>query len=383
LLRLWWLKRDLSSVTLLRPAAAAALALFVVVIPVALPSIGLLSSGTFSHSAKAADEHSAAPVDYVIPNPLHPVWGQPFMSAHAQQNVIESSLYLGVVVGAIAVAGWWWGRKSHEADSGEARSKRGVWIAWLIVLLVSFVLSLGLYLHDTNGQVQLTGGGAFPLPGLVLFDFLPLYSSMRAYARFGVIAMLASAALMGLGWRGISARWPRHSAGLGLVAALLLLVDFWTGPYSWGTSKVAQGPTAAFLASAPAGTVIELPLTAALTGPSLYDEVYLNKPIAYGYDTFEPPKWSEARQVLVDFPSEASMTLLKAWDVRYVVVSGNAFGADWPGTLEYLKSLPGLRWLGTFQEARAWDVDPGVLDARPDMEEYAVPDNRAVFEIVP
>jgi hypothetical protein len=167
-----------------------------------------------------------------------------------------------------------------------------------------------------------------------------------------------------------------------MVASLLLLLDFWTGPYSWGTSRVTEGSTAAFLASAPAGTVIKLPLTAALTGPSLYDEVYLGKPIAYGYDTFEPAGWSSARAALLDFPSDASLAQLNAWHVRYVVVSGNAYGADWPGTLDFLKSLPGLRWLGTFQEQRTWDVDPGVLDARPDMEEFAMPDNKAVFEMV-
>ncbi len=83
------------------------------------------------------------------------------------------------------------------------------------------------------------------------------------------------------------------------------------------------------------------------------------------------------------FPADAALDALKGWGVRYIVVSGNAYGADWPGTLAYLKTLPHLRYLADFRERGMWDVDPQVLDARPDMEEYSAPDTPAVFELVP
>ncbi len=69
--------------------------------------------------------------------------------------------------------------------------------------------------------------------------------------------------------------------------------------------------------------------------------------------------------------------------MRYVVVSANAYGADWPGTLDYLETLPRLKHLGDFQEHRTWDVDPAALDAQPDLLQYAEPDTMAVFEFLP
>src|SRR5205814_6808331 len=126
--------------------------------------------GELSHSAKAADEFSASPLDYVIPNQLQPVWGEPFMRAHANQNIIESNLYLGVVVVAIAVVGWIVGRRARVPTNRVGR-------VWLGLFVVTAVLSLGLTLHGPEGQVK----GPIPLPGQLLFDWLPFYSSMRAY----------------------------------------------------------------------------------------------------------------------------------------------------------------------------------------------------------
>jgi hypothetical protein len=104
--------------------------------------------------------------------------------------------------------------------------------------------------------------------------------------------------------------------------------------------------------------------------------------VAYGYDTFEPPQWRRERPALESFPEDASLDVLRGWGVRYVVVSANAYGADWPGASAYLKSLPRLRHLADFDEQRAWEVDPAVADARPDMVEYLVPDTFSLFELV-
>jgi len=173
---------------------------------------------------------------------------------------------------------------------------------------------------------------------------------------------------------------------LTLIALVLLLVDLWTAPYSWGTSRVEPGETARFLATQPEpGLVMEMPLTASQSGPLLFQETYYgpDKPIAYGYDTFEPKAWKDARPALENFPSDSSLDVLGEWGVRYVVVSANAYGADWPGTLEFLQSLPRLKYLQTVQETRTWEVDPAVLDAQPDFLQYFEPDTQAIFELLP
>ncbi|MBF6613463.1 MAG: glycosyltransferase family 39 protein [Chloroflexi bacterium] len=374
-------RKELTLRAIARGVAAAAVVLLVLVGPIALPSIQLWQQGDLTHSAKAADEHSAAPLDYLLPNELQPLWGELSMRAHANENVIESSLYLGVVPLALFLAGsaLWWRRKPRHGV--------GLWGCWVALLLVSVLLSLGLTLHDLQGQVLVPKGSgvdAIRLPGAILYDWLPLYSSMRAYARFGVLASLAIALLAGSGLSCLLAgpRARRYTAFVTLVVLALVMADFWSAPYSWGTSNVQPTKLSAYLAAAPPGAVMQIPLESTQSGPALFAESYYGKPITYGYDTFEPPQWSASKPLLAKFPSNATLDLLRSWGVRYIVVSANAYGANWQGTLDYLKSFSRLKHLADFNEQRTWQVDPAVLDARPDLDTYAVPEAFALFELV-
>jgi hypothetical protein len=87
----------------LRAAVVTGVVAGVVVLPGLLPALGAAGEAPLRHSAKAADENSASPEDYLIPNPLHPLWGRPAMEAHAQQNIIEDALYPGLI--AVVLAG--------------------------------------------------------------------------------------------------------------------------------------------------------------------------------------------------------------------------------------------------------------------------------------
>ena len=109
---------------LLGPAVAAALTFLALSGPVAAPSLLLWERGDLTHSDKAADEHSASPLDFVIPNALHPLWGEPFMRAHSQQNVIEDLLYLGTAAIAITAAGFLLSRRQRPAPAGGSMPPR-------------------------------------------------------------------------------------------------------------------------------------------------------------------------------------------------------------------------------------------------------------------
>jgi hypothetical protein len=251
------------------------------------------------------------------------------------------------------------------------------------------VLSLGLTLHGLNGTLQIQwpwGAGPLPLPGQLLYDWLPFYSSMRAYARWGLVVTLGLVVLGGIAWTYLVRYGPgafrSASRWLATLALVAIAVDLWTAPYAWGTSRVEPGEASRFVASLPDGTVMRMPMAASQSGPALWAQVYYDKPLAYGYETFEPQGWRARRPDLESFPDDPGLDVLEEWGVRYVVVSGNAYGPNWPGTLAYLKALPRLRHLGDFIEPRAWQVDPSVLDAQPEHEAYALPDNLAVFELV-
>src|SRR3954447_2047007 len=232
IIRLWVSRRQVRWRGLLGPALAGVVAFGVLVGPVALPSLSLWGGGGLRHSAKAADEHSAAPVDYLLPNELQPLWGAISMRAHSAQNVIENSLYLGGGALVIAIVGWLIARRKRDRDADWVTAS-----AWLVVLVVSIVLSLGLTLHDLGGQVN-TGTPQAPvpvtMPGRLLYDWLPLFSSMRAYARFGFIAVLALFALMSMGWAAIVRRAGNRGLWWTVLVVVLLMADFWTAPYAWG-----------------------------------------------------------------------------------------------------------------------------------------------------
>jgi 4-amino-4-deoxy-L-arabinose transferase-like glycosyltransferase len=114
----------------LLPGLLAGTSVFLVLAsPVAIPSLQLWAQGGLTHSAKAADEHSAAPTDYVVPNPLQPIWGEAGMRFRAEQNVIESALYVGFVAALVIAVGWIWLRRHTDVK------ERRLWSTWLLLAL--------------------------------------------------------------------------------------------------------------------------------------------------------------------------------------------------------------------------------------------------------
>jgi hypothetical protein len=382
-LRLWMMRRELKLRSLILPTTAGAAVAALLILPVALPQILLYRGGELRHSAKAADSASAAPLDYIIPNPQHPLWGERAIEMHQHENFLDTTLYLGFVPLGIALFGWLLMRHNRMRPN---RTKP-LWIAWLVLGFVAAILSLGLTLHDLKGQYQLplAGGSVIlPMPGQFLFDYLPLFSSMRAYARFGVIAALAVAVLMALAWSIFlhRSRFRKHSTFLATGALVLLLADLWSAPYVWGWSLVEPTQTAQFISAQPPGLVTQMPLESSQSGPALWQEVYYGKPIAYGFDTFEPPQWAPVRDRLEEFPRDPALDVLHDWGVRYIVVSANAYAERWTNEKAGLDTNPRLRLLTVHEERRIWKVDPAPLDARPDMQRFVLPDTLATYELV-
>jgi hypothetical protein len=405
--RLWTLRHKVSLRKLVRPILAGLVVLAAITVPTALPSLELWRQSGISYNAKSSDEFSAAPTDYLTPNQLHPVWREQFMRAQAQRPIHETSLYLGLVPTAIALVGWTLHRRRRTTDitqNPKIKIQISTWKVWVGLLGVVLVLSLGSTLQWTYGQVRwpMAGGSTpIPLPGRILYDWLPFYASMHFFARFGILVVLAIAVLMGFGWVSIQKHTVARSEGskfkiqnskLGrwLIAPTLclLLADLWTAPFQWGSSRVEPSDTSKFLASAPPGGVIQMPLPASLSVPMQSDlapywSTYYHKPTTYGYDTVEPLEWRASRPALEKFPGDEALDVLKRWGVRYVVVSANGYREHWQERYEYLKSLPSLKHLADLREHRVWDVDPAILDARPDLEQYALDDTQALFELLP
>jgi len=273
--------------------------------------------------------------------------------------------------------------------------------AYLSILLICVVMSLGPFLVVNERATKIS------LPYLFFFHLLPGFSSMRVPARFALLAAIGLSVLAGFGTqlllnalreKMVGYRLLKRVAEIAFCAVLLfvLIVEFRFTPLPMDPIEGGASipPVYRWLAAQPRdGAVLEVPWT---IEPSRdYDPVlqaryaYFNKaleltqghgqnlldwitraryvyfsiyhwhPLVNGYSGYTPPSYEEIVRKLHGFPSEESVTLLKAIGVRRVIVHTDLLG---PGEV--------LRWRTP------------VLDEMG-LEKVAEFDSDVVFQIAP
>ncbi len=168
---------------------------------------------------------SADLVGLLVPTALHPLWGSDWPQ-HLRDSFTGAgrfsdvhTLFLGFGTLALsAVALVRYGRRL---------------LPWLITALTSVVLALGPLLQINGRYVfDLDGLSAtVPMP-FILLHYIPLASAGRAPNRFGVLAVLALAPLVGIGAYWLLSHYRRWWAtGLvGALAGLIVLLDGFSVP---------------------------------------------------------------------------------------------------------------------------------------------------------
>ncbi|MFN8565583.1 MAG: hypothetical protein U0703_29015 [Anaerolineae bacterium] len=149
-------------------------------VPFLIPYLRLNTEGETFVPVDSAAFWAASPTDYVMPNPLHPLWGSvvsrviwPFPSPMITEFVIS----IGLVVLLLGMYG---------ARVTKGRHWRA--LKWMIV--VAFVLSLGPYLYLSRLSLNI------PLPDLLLRQILPGADSIRSWGRFSLIVTLGVCRLL-------------------------------------------------------------------------------------------------------------------------------------------------------------------------------------------
>jgi hypothetical protein len=208
-----------------RPSAAAlgaGLAAFaVLVLPLVVPALQYGTRGLEDVRAGGADEFVADLVAWVLPSPLHPLWGDAMRGAYAPLtgNLAEQVVFPTFTVWILALLAW--RRRVPGARP------------WLVVAIVFAVLALGPALHvagrdgiplESARRMELR----LPLPKLLL-DQLPLVSGARAASRFAAGAQLGLVLAAALA---LSARAGRRGrlVALGLVGFECLMRPLPTTP---------------------------------------------------------------------------------------------------------------------------------------------------------
>lgn len=168
-----------------------------------------------------------------------------------------------------------------------------------------------------------TNGIIFPR----IQDAIPIVSSLRAPARFGVLVLLSIAVLAAIGAARIFNAWPTARPWLAAAFMLICVVEYWSAPIPVREFETRPSEAHQYLASQPPGSVVlELP---APTKEALwlYETTYQLRsihhwqPLVNGYSGFVPKEYALTLDALRSFPSEAAIDRLRQLDVKFVLLN--------------------------------------------------------------
>lgn len=387
----------------------------ILVAPAALPMLQQGDQAEMSYSLQWVDRWSASPADYVLPNVMNTFWGERTSRFYqGQRYFYERILYVGLVPLLLAVVAClsrlagreplrhlrqgllWMGGAAWTLSLGTTLHWRGVdplhipvpgnldqvFTRLLFNVVTRFSLNKGAYhwAYERAGHIVL------PLPAMLLYLYMPFSNAMRVWSRFGWFVMLAVSILAGLGLAALAAHLgQRRDAfrALAVLAALAVLIEFAVVPFPFGFSQVAPQPATAWLSQQGGqSAVMELPLSRAMNGPTMYAERLHGQPIAYGYGTFFPQDWLARWDDLQAFPSQGALDALRQWNVRYVMVAVTNYGDRWPRVYAQLQETPALRLVGVFPEQELYRRDRWFISTRGTALPFAA-DTILMYELLP
>lgn len=308
------------------------------------PFISLSSSGGLANrSVEYASLYSASPTDFILPSTDHFLFGQIVGNAFDRSLWIEGSFYItltGLVLAVIALI--------------KNKTSPHRWLIWtsLIVITVSFILSLGINLHWNNQDVILKipsflqsifkrSETLIYLPSYWLFLHLPYYDKMRALMRFGVFVVIFIPVLAGIGWAQISQRFS-SSRRWKFSLAILFLVIFEIYPGSFALDLTQPHPRQVdfWLAKQPdEGAVVQMPFIDSTQPSQLYYTLTYKKPFLGGFfNANAPEQYLNAEPTMEKFPDQKSIELLRKLQAKNIVVDGSAY-PNFPDTQQKMEKL--------------------------------------------
>jgi len=251
------------------------------------------------------------------------------------RSIVEADLFQGLTVLALCSLALGTVRRIDP-------SVRRVILSYLALAVCAVLVALG-------PEVRLFGSTLFPGPFAWLREF-EVFRMIRVPARASVFLALGLSMLAGFGLDRVRHEaWKAALIGLALLEATVAPLNVVAAERCLRASDPTP-PVYQWLAAQP-GTdaVIELPILAndgLFPRPRFDDSVYLLrstthwKPLVNGYAGTEPAPYRDARDVMRDFPSEASIALLRSMKVRYVLVHLRGFGPNRRQAIE--ERLPGF-----------------------------------------
>jgi len=291
--------------------------------PVARPYIR--NSSQLTRSTDAVDRFSAEPSSYISAPRRNRLWG--WTGRRFGGN--ERHLFPGATMIALALLGL-------------ACGARRIVVVYVAVGLLAMDLSLGF-----NGHLY----------GWVYRHAWPV-QSLRAIARFSIIAFSALAVIAGFGISWLRRRFDNRGFArwIPACAIALLVVDTFSAPMALTPVSVTPPSVYSRLRELPDGAVVELPalrpgITEAFDPRYEFWSSVHWKPLVNGYSGSTPPGYVETQRLLETFPDNASLQRLVDLNVRYVVVHAQLFPPESTEDLfARIRTRPELISRGTYAD---------------------------------
>lgn len=335
-------RRVLRSTVLLLPGAAVTGLLLV---PFTAPYWRLRKELGFVRSLEGQYSNWASHKAYLRPFPG--TGGARLLPDHA--GSILTSLYLGIVMVVLALAGTLWWRDRRQVDHSRRAFATALFGA---IALAAFVLSLG-------GWRDLDNGRRLLLPFYFLHS-VPGVDGIRATVRFSILVDLAVVGLAVLGLAWIGNRLGRSSriaaaaavAGLGLLAAADRMPSLPIAPSESVRVEDEIPHVYRWLARDTGAKVLELPMLVG-AGPREgwdfipYERDYFStvhwRPTLNGVSGYEPPGYQSVLARMQDFPSKDSLDRIRELPVNRIVVHLRQY--DFPIDPDTFRREEGFRLL--------------------------------------
>jgi hypothetical protein len=276
----------------------------------------------------SAVRNSAGLADYLLPTTWNDFLG-PFVSEHFDRSYwIESSLYLGIATCtmallAIVVPG---------AKVGSRATRLHMGLLAASALLLSLGPALRCFSGDLDPRLPPALGWvldacdvSIPSPGVLLYRFLPFYTSVRVPARYGVYVILFVCVLAGLGIAYLQKRLPGSMRAVA-VALIIAIVAFDLEPWRPRFSTLEGRDVDYWLATQPGeGAVVELPIGGQDTRLYAYYGLIHGKPIFGGQNIYPYALDEEINAALSEFPEQEDIDLLRSEGAEYLVVDSRLY----------------------------------------------------------
>lgn len=277
---------------------------------------------------EATTAFGISPDRLLLPNRYHPLWGAWF-AARFPDTGEQTIVFLGLTAVFLFILAFF--RPVHPRRSG-----------YLLVALAAFVAGLG---PELNWNAQSL---SIPMPGLLLFRYVPFYNVIRVWARFSILINFAVAVMAGFT---IAYFRPRLRWGTVISIFLLGLVilESFGQPFPVTNSQVMVREVDSWLAEQPEGTaILELPLNYRINGSLHYSRMIHNQANVSAYAVAMPASFRKNVANFLTFPNQATVRVLTKWGVDYLLYSTTNVEEFTAVTLPQIEELSGLSLLTDF-----------------------------------